>query len=138
MSETRLEAGRRVPETPGGRKNPIPARRGGEAASGDGLSDAYLAAVKPRLTAFGNKEAKENDEMNTAQVMFFAPEDIEVVAQEVARTLEGCESVAKVKEIKVKEWQERLKKPCLLQKQPNLPKPPENTPSNPPKPQFGR
>ena len=75
-----------------------------------GVSDAYLAAVKPRLTAFGNKEAKENDEMNTAQVMFFAPEDIEAVAQEVARTLEGCESVAKVKEIKVKDWQERLKK----------------------------
>ncbi len=75
-----------------------------------GVSDAYIAAVKPKLTAFGNKDAKENDEMNTAQVMFFAPEDIDAVAEEVRRALEDCDSVAKVKEIKVKDWQERLKK----------------------------
>lgn len=75
-----------------------------------GVPEAYIAAVKPKLTAFGNRDAKENDEMNTAQVMFFAPEDIDAVAEEVRRTLEGCETVAAVKEIKVKDWQERLKR----------------------------
>lgn len=75
-----------------------------------GVSEAYIAAVKPKLTAFGNKDAKENDEMNTAQVMFFAPEDIDAVAEEVRQTLSGCETVAAIKEIKVKDWQERLKK----------------------------
>lgn len=50
---------------------------------GMGIDDDCLKALTPKLTAFGNKDAKENSKDRMPQVVFFAPEDVEAVANAV-------------------------------------------------------
>lgn len=74
------------------------------------VSEAYIEAVLPKLSGFGNKEGTENKKGNiTAQVVFYAPEDIAAVANVVAEKLLGCETVKQVKALKAKELQEAVK-----------------------------
>ena len=74
------------------------------------VSEAYIEAVLPKLSGFGNKEGTENKKGNiTAQVVFYAPEDIAAVANVVAEKLRGCETVKQVKALKAKELQEAVK-----------------------------
>lgn len=71
-----------------------------------GVDPAYIAAVKPRISGFGNKEGKESkDGKATAQVVFYAPEDIEAVCQLVMKQLESCKKVEEVKKLKAKDLQ---------------------------------
>lgn len=74
-----------------------------------GVDPAYIKAVQPKLTGFGNKDAKESNDGQTSQIMFFAPEDIEAVAQVVKETLDACENPAEIKKMSAKMWQEKLK-----------------------------
>lgn len=70
----------------------------------------YMDIVKKKMTAFGNRERKENDDLITSQVMFFAKEDIIAVADEVEKTIRETGSPKKFEDIKVKQWQDVLKR----------------------------
>ena len=69
-----------------------------------GIDDDRLEALLPKLTAFGNKEAKENSKVNhMAQVAFFAPEDVEAVANAVFEMVKGCGTPKEVKALKARD-----------------------------------
>ena len=75
-----------------------------------GVSQEYIQAVLPRLSGFGNKDGKDNKEGNyTAQVIFYAPEDIQAVADVVKQKLDACETLKQVKALTGKELQEAVK-----------------------------
>ena len=51
---------------------------------GMGVTQEFADAIQPRLTGIGNKEGKETKDGNaTAQVIFYAKEDITAVAETV-------------------------------------------------------
>lgn len=71
-----------------------------------GVSQEYADAIQPRLTGFGNKEGKETKDGNaTAQVIFYAKDDITAVAEAVKAQLDQCKSVKDVQKLKAKDLQ---------------------------------
>ena len=71
-----------------------------------GVSQEFADAVQPRLTGIGNKEGKETKDGNaTAQVIFYAKEDIAAVAETVKALLDNCKSVKDVQKLKAKDIQ---------------------------------
>lgn len=71
-----------------------------------GVSAEYVEAIRPRISGFGNKESKETkDGMTTAQLVFYAPQDIEAVALAVKEKLDACEKVKDVEKLKGKDLQ---------------------------------
>ncbi len=75
-----------------------------------GASQEYIALVLPKLSGFGNKDGTENkDGSYTAQVVFYAPEDIQAVAETVKALLDGCPSVKEVQDLTGKVLQEAVK-----------------------------
>lgn len=69
-----------------------------------GVSTEFLEAVQPRLTGIGNKEGKETKDGNaTAQVIFYAKEDIAAVAATVKDLLDKCKNVKDVQKLKAKD-----------------------------------
>ena len=73
---------------------------------GMGVSEEFAEAVQPRLTGIGNKEGKETKDGNaTAQVVFYAKEDIAAVAETVKTLLDGCKTVKDVQKLKAKDIQ---------------------------------
>lgn len=74
---------------------------------GRGVSEEYLEILMPKLSAFGNKDGNENKKGNyTAQIVFYAPQDIAAVADAVEKKLVDCASAKDVKALKGKELQE--------------------------------
>lgn len=75
-----------------------------------GVSQEYIDAVFPKLSGFGNKDGTENKDGNyTAQIIFYAPDDIQAVAQSIYEALKDCQSLKEVKGLKPKELQEAVK-----------------------------
>lgn len=71
-----------------------------------GVSQEFVDAIQPRLTGIGNKEGKETKDGNaTAQVIFYAKEDITAVAETVKELLDKCKSVKDVQKLKAKDIQ---------------------------------
>ena len=71
-----------------------------------GVSQEFADAIHPRLTGIGNKEGKETKDGNaTAQVIFYAKEDITAVAETVKELLDKCKSVKDVQKLKAKDIQ---------------------------------
>ena len=69
-----------------------------------GVSAEFVEAVQPRLTGIGNKEGKETKDGNaTAQVIFYAKEDIAMVAATVKNLLDQCKNVKDVQKLKAKD-----------------------------------
>lgn len=73
-----------------------------------GVAPALVDAVKPRITGFGNKDGKETKDGTTAQVIFFAPQDIEAAALAVKEKLTGCKTAKDVEKLKAKELQDAV------------------------------
>lgn len=73
-----------------------------------GVSQDYVTAVTPKLTGFGNKDGKETKDGKTAQIMFFAPQDIEAAALAVKEKLDACKSVKDVEKMKAKDLEGAL------------------------------
>ena len=73
-----------------------------------GVSKEYAEAVAPRITGFGNKDGKETKDGTTAQIIFFAPQDIEAAALAVKEKLEACKTVKDVEKLKAKDLQEAV------------------------------
>lgn len=81
-----------------------------EALAEKGVSEDVLKEVQPKLSGFGNKEGKENkDGSTTAQIMFFAPQDIESVAVKIKEILDDCADIKAVKKLKAKDLQAAVK-----------------------------
>ena len=75
-----------------------------------GVSQEYIDAVFPKISGFGNKDGTENkDGSYTAQIVFYAPEDIQAVAETIYEKLKDCPSLKEVKALKAKELQEAVK-----------------------------
>lgn len=75
-----------------------------------GVSLEYIDAVFPKISGFGNKDGAENkDGSYTAQIIFYAPEDIKAVAESIYAKLADCQSLKDVKGLKAKELQEAVK-----------------------------
>lgn len=71
-----------------------------------GVAEDMLQELQPKLSGFGNKEGKENkDGSTTAQVMFFAPRDIQKVAEAIKDILDNCADRKAVKKLKAKDLQ---------------------------------
>lgn len=71
-----------------------------------GVSHAFAEAIQPRLTGIGNKEGKETKDGNaTAQVIFYAKEDIVAVAETVKELLDKCKTVKDIQKLKAKDIQ---------------------------------
>lgn len=71
-----------------------------------GVTQEFADAIQPRLTGIGNKEGKETKDGNaTAQVIFYANEDIAAVAETVNALLENCKTVKDVQKLKAKDIQ---------------------------------
>ncbi len=73
-----------------------------------GTDPAFADAVAPRITGFGNKEGKETKDGLTAQVMFFAPEDVRAAASAVKKLLDTCKTVKDVEKLKAKDLQSAI------------------------------
>lgn len=75
-----------------------------------GVPAERVDLVRPKLTGIANKEGKENKKGDyTAQVVFYAPEDIQAVAEAVKELLDACETDKEIKAIKPKTITERVK-----------------------------
>lgn len=71
-----------------------------------GVSQEFVEAIQPRLTGIGNKEGKETKDGNaTAQVIFYANEDINAVAETVKTLLDNCKTAKDVQKLKGKDIQ---------------------------------
>ena len=71
-----------------------------------GVPDDYVKAVQTKLSGFGNKTGKETKEGNiTAQMIFFAPQDINAVAEAVKEKLNSCNTVKDVEKMKAQDLQ---------------------------------
>ena len=82
----------------------------GEKLAEAGVGQEYIDALLPRLSGFGNREGKENKDGNyTAQIVFYAPEDIQAVASAILSRLETCKSAKEVQKWSAKELQEAVK-----------------------------
>lgn len=69
-----------------------------------GVDEAWLQELLPKLTALGNKDAQENKKGNyMPQIVFFAAQDIDAVAEAVQSMLKDCHSAKDVKALKAKE-----------------------------------
>lgn len=74
-----------------------------------GITRELIETVKPMLTSFGNKDAKEVEEGTTAQIMFFSSEDLDAITREVSALLKAVAGVNEAKKISVKQLQDVLK-----------------------------
>ena len=71
-----------------------------------GVTQEFADAIQPRLTGIGNKDGKETKDGNaTAQVIFYANEDIAAVAETVKALLKNCKTVKDVQKLKAKDIQ---------------------------------
>lgn len=78
-----------------------------------GVSQEYIDTVFPKISGFGNKDGAENkDGSYTAQIVFYAPEDIQAVAEAIYEKLKDCPSLKEVKALKAKDLQEAGEPPC--------------------------
>ena len=75
-----------------------------------GVSKEYIELLLPKLSGIGNKDVKENSKGDhTAQVIFYAPEDIDAVAAAIKSKLDECASAKDVKALKAKDLQAAVK-----------------------------
>ena len=58
-----------------------------------GVAEDYLPIVQKRLTGFANKSGKETDTGMTSQVVIYAHEDIDAIAEAVKAVIDECGSV---------------------------------------------
>lgn len=73
-----------------------------------GVSQEYVDAVKPRITGFGNKDGKETKNGKTAQIIFFAPDDVTSAAEAIKPMLDACKAVKDVEKLKAKDLQNAI------------------------------
>lgn len=76
-----------------------------------GISAEMIEAVKTKLTGFGNKDGKEakDEKLETSQIVFYTPEDIQAVADEMEARLSKVKDAKEIKKWDAKEIQSFMK-----------------------------
>ncbi len=75
-----------------------------------GMNQDFIEAAMKKASGFGNKEGKENDELKTAQIMFFSPADVTAVADcFLDAWKEAGENLKDFNKIKAKDLQDKMK-----------------------------
>ncbi len=77
-----------------------------EKLKAQGVAEEYLSVVQERLTGFGNKSGTQTKTGATSQVIFYAPEDIDVIAATVKGVIEECGSVKAFEKKKSKDLED--------------------------------
>ncbi|MDD4079928.1 MAG: type I-E CRISPR-associated protein Cas7/Cse4/CasC [Eubacteriales bacterium] len=73
----------------------------------DGISKEAIAAIAPRLSGFGNKDAKESEDGLTSQIMFFSQADLDAIT-DILKNLVSGKEIAEIKKIKVGDLKDAL------------------------------
>ena len=74
------------------------------------MNQDFIEAAMKKASGFGNKEGKENDELKTAQIMFFSPADVTAVADcFLDAWKEAGENLKDFNKIKAKDLQDKMK-----------------------------
>lgn len=76
-----------------------------------GFDREMVEAVAPHISGFGNAEGKENskDPTRTAQVVFYANEDVQAVVDIAAEALKECKNAKEAAKLKASELQKAVK-----------------------------
>jgi CRISPR system Cascade subunit CasC len=75
-----------------------------------GLSEDWIEAAVKKVTGFGNKDGKENEDEITAQIMFITPEEVKIAADCVNEAIKESKSIKEFEKIKAKEIQAKMSK----------------------------
>ncbi len=80
-----------------------------ECLKNKGVAEEYLPVVQKRLSGFANKNGKETDTGITSQIVIYAPEDIEAIANAVKSVIDECGSVKTFEKKKATDLEALLK-----------------------------
>lgn len=72
-----------------------------------GLSEDLADIAAQKASGFGNKDGKEQEELETAQVMFLSPADIQAVADTLYEAARECGTAEALKKLNAKDLQEK-------------------------------
>lgn len=78
-----------------------------------GTSEEWIKAIIKKVTGFGNKDGKENEDEITAQVMLITPDEVRVAADCIQKTMSECGDVKSFEKTKAKEIQIMMSKAGL-------------------------
>lgn len=70
-----------------------------------GLSEEWITAVVKKVTGFGNKDGKENDDGITAQIIFITPEEVIIAADCLQTVISDNKDLKSFEKVKAKEIQ---------------------------------
>jgi CRISPR system Cascade subunit CasC len=75
-----------------------------------GISEDWIDAVVKKVTGFGNKDGKENEDEITAQIIFITPEEVKIAADCVNEAIKESKSIKEFEKIKAKDIQAKMSK----------------------------
>lgn len=75
-----------------------------------GVSEDWIGAVIKKVTGFGNKDGKENEDEITAQIMFVTPEEVRIAADCVNEAIKESKDIKAFEKIKAKDIQAKMSK----------------------------
>lgn len=73
-----------------------------------GVAPELVEAVKPRISGIATKEGKETKDGKTAQIIFFAPEDVKAAADAIQEKLKACKKKEDAEKLKAKDLQSAI------------------------------
>lgn len=75
-----------------------------------GVSEDWIAAAIKKVTGFGNKDGKENEDERTAQIMFITPEEVRIAADCIGEVIKESKDVKAFEKSKAKDIQAMMSK----------------------------
>lgn len=75
-----------------------------------GLSEEWITAVVRKVTGFGNKDGKENDDEITAQIIFITPEEVKIAADCLQTVINENKDLKSFEKVKAKDIQTLMTK----------------------------
>lgn len=75
-----------------------------------GVPEDWIAAAIKKVTGFGNKDGKENEDERTAQIMFITPEEVRIAADCIKEVIKESKDVKAFEKFKAKDIQAMMGK----------------------------
>lgn len=75
-----------------------------------GVSEDWITAAIKKVTGFGNKDGKENEDEITAQIMFITPEEVRIAADCIGEVIKESKDVKVFEKFKAKDIQAMMSK----------------------------
>ncbi len=76
----------------------------------DGIPAELAVAAAKKVSGFGNKEGKEQDDLETAQIMFVSPKELDVIIKLVKDEIKGKKTAADIEKVTAKDLQAKMGK----------------------------